>query len=332
MPEGPLHLVRFQPRHHFLAFTVADHRLVFSGGDPLRTETSPEIYAYDWTTGTEALIARALDPSASIVAVAAEADTVVFVETYPAGPAVSRVRAVSARGDVVLDQLVLDDPTTAAEFRTRIGVPMVALAEGLAVWSSAEAPDAYSLNVQHLGGGSRVVLRRSREWIGYPRASHGTVVFSEGLQTRTVWVVKVGSGAPASPLLSETDVSEPAVWNDSVVMKKAGRDAFDPAGLQLCKVDGTDCEGIVPTSALAWEPTIGYRYVVWQGSNDSVPAYDLIARKVVHLAEAEKDGQGRIGVVGRAAIYGDVIVWLSSPPGDITQTANLKPVFNLLVP
>lgn len=327
-----LRLRQFQTNHQFLAFVASGHRLYFSGGDRARPESSPDIYAYDWTTNTETLVARAKDSSASILTLAVAGPWIAFTETYEHGPTVYRVRLVGPGVDRVLDELPGTDDAAGIEFRHRIPVPMVSVTEQFVAWTAATDPTALVLRVQATATGAMVVDQHASGWIGYPRLDGNTLLFSQGTSSRSVWRADLSTRGDPTRLLSDDDVSEAAVAGDWIAMKKGGRDALDPAGIQVCHRNGTTCRLVAPASALAWEPSVGARYVIWQGQADAVYAYDLLAQQAITLAEAPRNAARQLGIFGRQAVFGSAVVWLSLPPGDLTQTANIPPTFNVLAP
>ncbi|HEV2250376.1 MAG TPA: hypothetical protein VGT60_07710 [Candidatus Limnocylindria bacterium] len=327
--EAAFDVKRFQVAHHFLDFVVDRDTLFFSGGDDV--SALPGLYSYALSTGEESLVARASSSDATISTIAHADGWALFVETFPAGRVLYRVRATNGPRDVVLDELAAPDETEATAWRSMTPIPMVTTAAGLAAWTTT-APAAgptHMLSVASLTTGARITIR-SAQWLSFPSLSGGTLVYTEGRSERHLWALRPFIETEPHQLLKATDVSEGSIRGDLVAYKKGGRDALDPGGIGLLNMRTNEELQVAPATEQGWQPTIGRRYVVWQGSPSEIRAYDLRTRQVVVIARADRDTKGRPGVLGRVAAFGSTIVWLSSPPGDLTDVANLKPSFNVL--
>jgi hypothetical protein len=327
-------LIQFQTQHQFLEFAVDGDRFVFSGGDRTAPECCPELYTREISAPPETLLARARDPHGSISTIAVSENWVVFSETYQQGATVYRVRAraLGSDADLLLDELIAPDEAIARQVRVSIGPPMVAVGDGLAIWSAGQLDGSYRLRAQDLATSKLFALWSAPAFLGYPTVLGHRVLFSNGVVDRTIWAVDPRSSNPPAMLVDDHDVSQPAAFGTRVVMKKGGRDAFDPAGIQLCELAGANasCCVIVPTARLAWQPTVGERYVAWHDEGDvyAVAAYDLQTRTVITLAESPKVGSSR-GFFGRAAVFGRTVIWLASPPGG-ENAQKFPPTFNAL--
>lgn len=323
-------VLSFQPQHHFLSFVMDGPRLVFSGGDELVQTSSPEIYAADPRTRAEELIVRATDMGASIRALASVNGNLVFAETSPAGPVIYRIRAHASNVDVLLDEVVVADGTEQQQYRATVVRPMVATDGATAIWVAGRIRDgqvAYDLRASQLDGSARRTLHSSREWIGYPRIGGDVVLFTQSLTSPTVW--RVPLRGPATATLLASGHAEAAFYSGRVVTKFGGGGALGPGGITLWDEHGSQQE-LVPASALASEPSINERYVVWWGPTERVVAYDWRLREQVVLGDALRSADGKRGIVGRQVAFPGAVVWLASPPGDLTITANLKPYFQIL--
>lgn len=329
---GGLEVRRFQVAHQFLDFVVDGDTLFFSGSD-YTTSAIPDVYSYSLVTGAESLVARASSVEATISPIAHSDGWLVFAETFPAGRVVYRIRAIGPARDLTLDELTAPSEAEASAWRSLVPLPMVTTARGIAAWTSVApaATPTFLLKAADLSTGRRLLLRSAPQWLSYPSLSGDTLVFTDGHSPRGVWAIRPFLESEPRRLLAATDVSEAAVSGDIVAFKKGGRDALDPAAIGLLNLATKEELQIAPASEMAWQPTVGQRYVVWQGLPHEVRAYDLVTRQVVVLARAERDANGRNpGLMGRMAAFGPWIVWLSSPPGDTLQVANVKPTFNVL--
>jgi hypothetical protein len=335
-PSSPLPArpISFQTQHHFLGYVVDGSSLLFAGGAPDAKQSSPDIYSYDLRTGVETLRARSAEPSGVIASLASREGWLIFAETYASGALLYRVRLVGPRTDRVLDELSISDPDSQRRHRSLIPPPMVATDGQTALWTrgefQGEAP-RFEIVAAQIQGTDRKILRTSPDWINFPSIDRGRAVFGEGFIRRTLWIVEPFIGQPRV-LSDDSSVSEGAISGDLVVAKKGGENTLDPAAIIAIDLTTSQTSVIVPASELAWEPSVNERYAVWQGRSSSViKAYDRLAGAVVTLGSAEMDTSGRSGSIGRLAAFRGAVAWLSTPPGDMTQTANLKPRFNVLL-
>lgn len=323
-------LVQFQPKHHFLNFVVDGGRLVFSGGDPDVKTSSPNIYRADPRTGVEELVAQASDPANSVFTLASVDGHLVYAETSQVGDLIYRIHAVVAGKDSVLDQLVLSDSTAQQEQRALVALPMVATDGVDAIWVTGRVRDgrpAYELKAARFDGSDVRSLYGSTEWIGYPRVAGERVFFSRSFSDPAVW--NVGRRGSQAAIAYAPGHAEPATFGGYVVTKFGGSGALAPGGISLWTQTGVRTD-LVPANALASEPSINERFVTWWGPTDKVWAYDWRTGTKVVLGEALKDASGKTGIVGRQAAYPGVVVWLATIPGDLHDTANVKPYFEFL--
>lgn len=323
-------LVQFQPRHHFLYFVVDDGELVFSGGDPVDTSSSPEIYRANPRTGSEELVAKATEPNMTILMLASVQRAVVFVESAPTGRVIYRIRSHVGTTDTVLDELVVDNVTEQQQYRAMLALPMMATDGKRAAWVSARLVDGrpeYQLMTSELDGAGARSLYRSPEWLGYPRVAGDVVFFTRSFTDPVVFSVDRQGARPAVRYASGH--SESATYADRVVTKFGGAGALAPGGISLW-LDPLRKTDLAPADAHASDPSINERYVVWWGPTDRVAGYDWRAGQPVILGRPLVDDHGKSGVVGRQAAFPGVVVWLATVPGDLHETANLKPYFEFL--
>lgn len=324
-PNGVL--VQFQPRHHFLYFVMDQQQLIFSGGAE-GENSSPDIYSANPRTGTEKLVVSATDPMMTVTTLSSVNGTLIFVEAASAGSVIYRVRAHREHLDVVLDELVVDDPSTQEEARARVALPMVTTDGTNVAWTSGmlrNGTSVYRLMASDLVAAPRV-LYTSSEWLGYPRLNTDHVYFTRGFSGPELWTAGLRA---TPPLRLSQDRSQAYPFADRVVTKVGGSGALAPGGVALWDEKGAEST-IVPESARVSEPSMNERYVTWWGPTSRVDGYDWRRGRLVVLGQPLRDNAGKVGIVGRQAAYPGVIVWLATVPGDLHDTANIKPFFEVL--
>lgn len=323
----PGELFQFQSKHIFQNFVVDGSRLVFSGGDSY--DAMPNVYSADPRTGSEQLIAKALDPTSWISILASVNGSLVFTESPRRGPVVYRIHAVTHGVDIVVSERTLADPEAQLRWRGTITIPMVTTDGHDVVWTAGDwvaGHREYRLFASSFDGSQRRTLYSSAEWIGYPHLYGRAVLFTKSLGAPEIWRVDLDGTRPE---LFVAGFAE-ATWYDStVVAKKANGDAFAPGGLTVFP-DATRQVEIARLTELAYEPSINERYVTWWGPTREVVAYDWHAGVRRILGQPLKGADGQTGIVGRQAAYPGAIVWIATPPGDLHDTVNLKPYFEVL--